>query len=172
MPIVFHLLKHHLPFLKQFVIANKMADINQLLPQIKTLGESTFDMYTGLINTDTIIEETTQYLSKLQIYEEPLYKQWITVNNGFRLFDISDETNMTLRYLPQQQYIHLHPSRYAKNTIRIKANAMKTAVALHVMNFNPTATQMVNEARQFIELSHIKTNSKISEIIKCYELLG
>ncbi len=172
MPIIFHSLKHHLPSLKQLVAANKMVDINQLLPQIKTLGESTFDMYTGLINTETIIEETTHYLNSLQVYQEPLYEQWIAANNGFRLFDISDKTNMTLRYLPQQQYIHLHPSRYAKNTIRIKANAMKTAVALHVMNLKPTATQMVNEARQFIELSPIKTNGDISEIIKCYELLG
>ncbi|MBJ7429677.1 MAG: hypothetical protein JHD28_12095, partial [Bacteroidia bacterium] len=141
MPIIFHSLKHHLTSLKQLVTANKMADINQLLPQIKTLGESTFDMYTGLINTETIIEETTQYLSSLQVYQEPHFKLWIATNNGFRLFEISDETNMTLRYLPQQQYIHLHPSRYSKNTIRIKANAMKTAVALHVINLQPNTTK-------------------------------
>ncbi len=171
MPIIFHALKHHLASLKQFIVLNKNKPIKPILPQIKSLGESTFDMYVGSLSKEEIIEETTQYLKNKQLFEAKLYEHWITVNDGFSMFELSDKTLMTLRYLPQQKYIHLHPSRYAHSTIRIRANAMKTALALQLLNDKPALIENIHKARMLVELSPIKPNANISEITKCYELI-
>ena len=171
MPIIFHALKHHLVSLKQFVILNNTKPIEPVLHQIKSLGESTFDMYIGVLSYKEIIDETTQYLKTNQLFEAELYKQWIELNNGFSTFELSDKTLMTLRYLPKESYIHLHPCRYAQQTIRIRANAMKTAMALRLLMDNPTSVENINKARMLVELSPIKPNANISEIIKCYELI-
>ncbi len=171
MPIIFHALKHHLVSLKQFIVLHENEPIKPILPQIKSLGESTFDMYVGSLSNEEIIEETTQYLKNKQLFEAKLYQQWITLNNGFSTFELSDKTLMTLRYLPKESYIHLHPCRYAQQTIRIRANAMKTAMALRLLMDNPTSVENINKARMLVELSPIKPNANISEIIKCYELI-
>lgn len=171
MPIIFHTLKHHLISLKQFIVLHENEPIKPILPQIKSLGESTFDMYVGCLSKEEIIEETTQYLKNKQLFEAKLYKYWITVNDGFSIYELSDKTLMTLRYLPQQKYIHIHPCRYAEHTIRIRANAMKTALVLRLLNNKPALIENINEARMLVELSPIKPNANISEITKCYELI-
>ena len=171
MPIIFHALKHHLASLKQFVILNNTSPIESILPQIKSLGESTFDMYIGSLSNEDIIDQTTQYLKTNQLFEAKLYQHWIALNDGSSIFELSDKTLMTLRCLPQQKYIHIHPCRYAENTIRIRANAMKTALTLRLLNYNPTFVENINKARMLVELSPIKPNANMSEIKKCYELI-
>lgn len=171
MSIIFHVLKHHLPSLKQFVLFNKNTPVPSILPQIKSLGNSTFDMYIGALDVGSIHDETTQYLTTHLVLEEALYQQWINKHDGFREFTLSDKTAMTLRYLPQQTYIHLHPSRHTHNTLRIKANAMKTALLLHILDYDATNINHINKIRIPIELSPIKQDADISEIIKCYQLI-
>ena len=76
-----------------------------------------------------------------------------------------------------ERYIHIHPAKYSKHTIRVRATTLKTVLTLCVnkIPIRDDASQnlqTVNKQRSlFLQLSPIKSlNEKDSGILKLWQL--
>jgi hypothetical protein len=173
--ILFHPLKHHLHTITAFIKAGSQRSLDDSLKQIKTMGASQFDLYTGALTVENIAGETAALLHEAGIYSEQQYHDWITGSGGYRTVFLSDGSEWTLRYLPQPAFVHVHPSRYALYTIRVKANAMKTVCCyLLLQGWHESLPDMtvLNQFRTgLLELSPVNLQNANEEIIKVYALL-
>ena len=64
-PILFNPLKHHLGFIKEYLELNIDApdtDENILLKELKHIGTSVMDVYTGSLTVKDICHETLEFL--------------------------------------------------------------------------------------------------------------
>jgi len=175
-PILLNCWKHHLEFLRGKI--KQCSNLQEIAEDIKSLGENSIDLYLGQLTPKEISEEVIALLLNNQILAEEQFRIWLRESpKRFRELDLSDGSRWTI--LPgtkSNRYVHIHPSRYSSNTIRIKAHSIKTAVGLVIMHSKKSFSQIplenINEIRQnMLGLSPIK-NAKVSVGIKrAYQLL-
>lgn len=157
--------KHHAGFLC-FMIqtwAQRPEDRFPLLAaKLKMLGESLFDMYTGPLEPSEIANELIRILQAYNAYNRDDYFRWIDSSpQSFWQISISDGSDWTLRKNenPSEYYIHIHPSRYSKNSRRIKANQLRTALATLIMasmrDQQPDIALMNRVRNDFLGLSKV-----------------
>lgn len=173
--VLLHALKHHLPTLADFVREAYTQAAEQFMPAIKTLGASQFDLYTGAMSVQDIISHSLLQLRQEGICTRQTYGHWIDAHNGYATLSLPDGSGWTLRYIDHERFVHLHPSRYALHTTRIKANAMKT-ICCYMLTYGwqaaaPHITQL-NEVRDsLLHLSPLKLLAADEEMMKVYRLL-
>ncbi|EJF10325.1 MULTISPECIES: hypothetical protein [Pontibacter] len=152
-PILFHPLKHHLGYIREFIKEQATAEEAALVAQLKTIGSSQLDLYLGELLTQQIAYETILYLQKHQILEPEAFQTYLSSNKAdYRVITLSDESSWVLRWgIVEGRHVHLHPARYSQHTIRVKANTLKTAIAAKMAalrNQQPPNLQMINRVRQ------------------------
>ncbi|WP_162053562.1 hypothetical protein [Pontibacter pamirensis] len=130
-PILFHPLKHHLSFIKSFVECSTATPEAELKAALRTIGGSQLDLYTGSLSPLQIATEMLQYLQERHLQQPAAYQHYLaTAGAAYRLISLSDGTDWVVRWgVVEDRYVHLHPARYAKYTLRVKANVLKTAIA-------------------------------------------
>ncbi|WP_181885269.1 hypothetical protein [Pontibacter diazotrophicus] len=130
-PILFHPLKHHLSFIKAFVEHSTATPEAELKAALLTIGGSQLDLYTGPLSPLQIATEVLQYLQERHLQQSDVYQEFLnTAGTGYRLVPLSDGTDWVMRWgVVEGRYVHLHPARYARYTLRVKANVLKTAIA-------------------------------------------
>lgn len=132
-PIAFNCWKHHLGYVQG--ILNNQPNFNKddsfIREILQFIGTSQFDYYIGTLDIFKISNEVMAYLKSENITNFEEYKRWlISSDNDYRCISISDESNWTLRLgHSSNRYIHIHPSRHSKKTVRIKSSSLKTAYA-------------------------------------------
>jgi len=139
---------------------------------IETLGSSQLDMYCGSLGVENVLQQAAAYLSAAGIHNTAFYKQW--VGEGFKLCTLNDGSVFTLRFIDNEKPIHLHPARHVPNTMRIKANALKSVVCYMLGNINSSKLDVValNTLRkQYLQLSPLSATTGKEEIEKVYSLL-
>jgi hypothetical protein len=127
--------KHHLEFVCGEIISFKcigLEDFKKLCLKLKIMGASLSDFYTGTLSPNEIAAEICIELKKLNVFTPLDYKKWIEdTEKKFRIVALSDHSEWTLTQCDDDEYyLHIHPSRYSQNTIRIKGNTLRTAVAM------------------------------------------
>lgn len=131
-PILFHPLKHHLGYIHAFVqeqITQTGAELQQAL---RTIGGSQLDLYIGPLSPFSISEEVILYLQDSNLLEPTLFRNYLSTG-GYRICTLSDSSAWTLRWgVHEGRHVHLHPGRYSLHTLRVKANHLKTAIAVAV----------------------------------------
>ncbi|MBF8965430.1 hypothetical protein I0P70_19430 [Pontibacter sp. FD36] len=152
-PILFHPLKHHLGYIREFIKKQATAEETTLVAQLKTIGSSQLDLYLGELSTQQIAHETILYLQKHQILEPEAFQTYLSSSEAdYRVITLSDESSWVLRWgVVEGRHVHLHPARYSQHTIRVKANTLKTAIAVNIAalgNQQPPDLQMINRVRQ------------------------
>ncbi|HNS30515.1 MAG TPA: hypothetical protein PKL52_08290, partial [Tenuifilaceae bacterium] len=108
----------------------------------------------------------------LKIVSHADYEDWLRTSGlEYRSITLSDGSSWTLRLgrMPNR-FVHIHPSRYSANTLRIKASTLKTAIALKMvfptLNIPPNL-QQVNQARDLLHnLSPVKGIHSSKSLIK------
>lgn len=151
-PILFHPLKHHLGYIREFIQAHKDADDSFLQAQLKTLGSSQPDLYLGPLSPQQITHETIAYLQAHHALEPGAYRLYLSVGEAeYQMISLSDESEWVLRWgVVEGRYVHLHPARYSRHTLRVKANALKSAIAVSVAALRykqPLSLALVNQVR-------------------------
>jgi hypothetical protein len=160
-PILFHPLKHHLAYIREFIQMNIDADDSYLKAQFKTIGSSQLDLYLGRLSAQQIAHETILYLQEHQTIGPDAYRIYLLESKAsYGLITLSDGSNWVLRWgIVAERHVHLHPARYSPHTLRIKANTLKTALAVHIAarRYNqPVGLQLVNQVRtQWLGLAPI-----------------
>jgi hypothetical protein len=130
-PFIFNLWKHHLQFIiKQ---ANKIKNPGDLLVlnnSLLKIGDSLMDLYTGTLSPRTILLEITESLMGQNLFEFNQYVNWInSPGSKFQKIFISDGSFWMMRLgADEQYYIHIHPGKHSRHTVRVRSNTLKTAI--------------------------------------------
>lgn len=177
-PILFHPLKHHLGYIREFIQAQQEAEEAVLIAQFKTIGSSQLDLYLGKLSAQQIANETILYLQAQRTLEPDTYQLYLSGSaENYRLITLSEGSDWVLRWgVVAGRHVHLHPARYSQHTLRVKANSLKTAVAVNmaVRRYKlPLDLQLVNQVRtQWLGLSPIPAYLPESTLVKLINLLG
>lgn len=153
-PILFHPLKHHLGYIRAFVEQRAATPEPRLKAALQTIGSSQLDLYTGPLPPLQMAQEVLQYLQERHLLHSGSYQQYLTATGAaYRIIPLSDNTHWVLRWgVVEDRYVHLHPARHSRHTLRVKANVLKTAIAAAIAarrrGGNPRMdAQSINEVR-------------------------
>lgn len=175
-PILFHPLKHHLLYIRQFISEHMHASKADITAALKTIGSSQLDLYTGSLTPDQIAGETLLSLHQKGLLTSKAFKEFLTEGQtDYQIISLSDKTDWILRWgTRHNRYVHLHPARYTQNTLRVKANSLKTAIAVHILASDrqeKLSLALLNKARkEYLGLSEI-TSLNLSRSISNLVLL-
>jgi hypothetical protein len=162
-PVLFHALKHHVLYIREFIRLQHMADEASLKAALRTIGRSQLDLYLGALSPLQIATETIDYLQEQGALEYDAYRGFISgAGADYRVFTLSDGSDWVLRWGEVAgRHVHLHPARYSRETMRVKANTLKTAIASHLIfaqtGQSVTNLALINQARtQWLDLPPLK----------------
>jgi hypothetical protein len=176
-PILFHPLKHHLGYIREFIKTQQEAEEAALIAQLKTIGSSQLDLYLGELAPQQIARETILYLQGHHTLEPEAYRLYLSDSDAsYRILTLSDGSKWVLRWgIVEGRHVHLHPARYSLHTLRVKANTLKTAVAMIIAARRykqPLGLQLVNQVRpQWLGLAPIPVYLRDSALARLLYLL-
>jgi hypothetical protein len=177
-PFQFNTLKHHLSFIKEFISIRlsdgKAYEINSLVKELKHIGTSVMDIYTGSLTIRKIIYEVGFILKSNNLGDESSYSGWTgkTIND-FRIISLSDNSQWMLKYKDDRtRYVHLFPARTSLHTVRVKANTLKSAIMYNIIiGKDFISGKDLNHARDIQGLSPIKNTIDAEAITEMIEIL-
>lgn len=177
--VLFNCWKHHAGFLRDRIadVARQLLTLNQLSEQLVVVGSELMDLYYGPHNPVQIAKELTERLQAQGNYAPDAFDLWVRANKGYRLEPISDGSVWTLRSaLDEDRYIHIHPGRHAPNTLRVRANVLKTAVLVLAeaaqRGGSPLDLHRINRVRaRYLRLENVYDLSASQSIKNVIELL-
>ncbi|GAB3195168.1 hypothetical protein ABID22_004096 [Pontibacter aydingkolensis] len=177
-PILFHPFKHHLGFILAYIKANQSIDLIQFRADLLTLGTSQLDLYFGPLDAVQIADETVLYLQQHDLLTPAAFRHYLgSGGQDYRCITLSDTTDWVLRWgTVNDRYVHLHPARYASHTTRVKAAALKTAIATVIasaqLGLPASEISTINKVRtEWLGLSPVKWVNKPEGIGKFLKLL-
>ncbi|MBC5994825.1 hypothetical protein [Pontibacter cellulosilyticus] len=177
-PILFHPFKHHMGFILAYIQENRSIDPQLLRTDLLTLGTSQLDLYFGPLSSEQIAKETVLYLQEHNLLTPQAFRYYLqSGGSDYRCITLSDNTDWVLRWgVVANRYVHLHPARYASHTTRVKAAALKTAIATVIaatqLSLPASELSTINKVRkEWLGLSPVKWVSAQEGIGKFLELL-
>ncbi|MDP3001762.1 MAG: hypothetical protein Q8N38_01350 [Bacteroidales bacterium] len=177
-PLLFNPLKHHLGFIKEFINLKiedeSNADIKNLIKDLKHLGTSVMDVYTGSLSIINICKEVEEFLEQKDILRREPFSLWAGINmNNFKIISLSDSSQWTLKYHNNEiRYVHLFPARSSPHSFRVKSNTLKSALLYYILIGKDFITgDDLNKARILLGLSPIKDTVDTEAIMEMIEIL-
>jgi len=177
-PILFNPLKHHLGFIREFIYQKTESEPNHdriiLIKELKHLGTSVMDVYSGSLLISNICREVQEFLEKNKLSEKELFAQWVGIMmNDFRLISLSDSSQWTLKYYENsQRFVHIFPARGSRYTFRVKSNTIKSALLYYILiGKDFISGDDLNKVRPLLGLSPIKDPMDTEAITEMIEIL-
>jgi hypothetical protein len=177
-PFQFNPLKHHLAFIREFIFARlneeNGTDIKILVRELRRIGTSVMDVYTGSLSVDEICKEVIYYLESKRINSDKVFSAWTGKDfHDFRIITLSDASQWTLKYHDNKaRYAHLFPARASPHSFRVKANTMKSAILYYILIGKDFITgNDLNQARVLLGLSPVKEPVDSEAITEMIELI-
>jgi len=177
-PLLFNPLKHHLSFIREYVehkVHNpEEYDKDIFLKEIKHLGTSVMDIYTGSLSIENISKEVMMFLVSKNIIERELFAGWAGRNdNDFRVIPLSDNSEWTLKYHNnEKRYVHIFPARNSPHSFRVKSNTLRSAILYYVVIGKDFITgDDLNSARALSCLSPVRDPIDTEAITEMIEIL-
>jgi hypothetical protein len=177
-PILFNPLKHHLGYVREFIYqkteGEENGDQKKMIKELKHLGTSVMDVYTGSLPITDICNEVVVFLREMEISERNHFSAWAGVKmNEFRIIPLSDGTQWTLKYNDHcQRFVHIFPARGSSHTFRVKSNTLKSALLYSILIGKDFITgDDLNRVRPLLGLSPIKDPVDTEAITEMIEIL-
>lgn len=156
---MFNALKHHRAYLHELIKHTPASIPSQALRRLLLpIGAAQLDFYTGALSVACITSEVKAQLATAGLDSPAFYQSWLSTSRNHQLITLSDTSVWVLREGRQPEYwVHLHPARYGPFTHRLKANTLKTAIALLIKNGAaavemPPGLAAVNNTRNALQL--------------------
>lgn len=142
--------------------------------KLLTIGASQLDLYTGELSVSSIETFVTNYLQQKNIAGKQAYQNWIYEETDYKLISLPDSSGWTLRFLDEEQFVHVHPSRYSLNTIRVKANVLKTCLCVLLFEKEDEINNTVinHYRKKYLQLPPVNEKFAHAEIEKVLRLLA
>jgi hypothetical protein len=154
------------------------AELERLRKILLKIGESQMDLYYGKLTPAEICKQTIDYLKLNNVFLYERYKNWLNDGNkNYKLIQLSDESVWIFRLGENiERYVHIHPGRHSKNTRRVKALTLKTAILSlcceRLGESKLSGKELINEVRKkYLDEPPLKTVSADSSLGKLLELL-
>lgn len=176
-PFIFNSLKHHLGRIRHFIKTPEISERSpdQLKSDLKNIGHSRIDLYTGKIPPREIARHFQKQLQENGYSSRQGYKEWIDGSDkSYQILTLSDGSRWTFRIgQKSNRHIHLHPARYSPYVSSVKALPLKTAIAFLIKN-NATSNHdldlaMVNQVRTEVlgvsPLKSLKHDAGLAKIV-------
>ncbi|MFD2512800.1 hypothetical protein ACFSRY_02870 [Pontibacter locisalis] len=177
-PILFHPLKHHLGYIIQYIRRNTKSTASEIRKDLLTLGTSQLDLYCGALSPQQVAQEVSTHLKEQELLQPEIFRDYLKeAEKDYRCITLSDTTDWVLRWgVIEGRYVHLHPARYAVYTIRVKAAALKTAIAVVIATQRYMASEtdlsLINKVRkEWLDLAPVKSFRSTEGAGKMLELL-
>jgi len=176
-PILFNPIKHHLGFIKEFINHNidlSQSDNISLNRDIKRIGRSVMDIYTGSLQVRNICTETAEYLLQKNIAGKECFSVWAgTKKECFRIIRLSDDSQWTLKFHNNPlRFVHIFPARNSPYTFRVKSNTLKSALIYNIIIGKDLVTgDDMNKVRPLLGLSPVKDPIDTEAILEMIEIL-
>jgi hypothetical protein len=176
-PFLFNPIKHHLGFIKEFINLNidkSIADIQVLTRELKHLGKSVMDIYTGSLSIRNICIEAEEFLKQEDILRKETYSIWAgTKMDCYKIIPLSDGSQWTLKFHDNpQRFVHIFPARNSQHTFRVKSNTLKSALIYNIIIGKDLVTSDdLNKVRPLLSLSPVKDAIDTEAILEMIEIL-
>jgi hypothetical protein len=176
-PFLFNPIKHHLGYIKEFInlnIDNSGSDIQNLARELRHLGTSVMDIYTGSLPIRSICFEVEEFLKQKDVLRKESYSVWAgTKMDYFRIMSLSDGSQWTLKFHDNpQRFVHIFPARNSQHTFRVKSNTLKSALIYNIIIGKDLVTgDDLNKVRPLLGLSPVKDAIDTEAILEMIEIL-
>jgi hypothetical protein len=180
-PALLNTWKHHAGWIRERIAAAVTAggaEVAGLPAEMVVVGTRLMDLYTGPYRPGEVVELVIADLRARGLFAfEPLAR-WLAERGEFALTDLPDRSRWTIRLGPADgRYLHLHPGRRAPNTMRVPANALRSAVMAHaharLVGGAATDLAVVNAARaRYLGLLPVRTLTGDGGLGAVIEALG
>lgn len=175
---MFNPLKHYLTFIREFVsnhsLTMKNSGIKDLSIELKHLGTSVMDIYTGELSLEQIFTEFMEFLKTHKLNERELYKEWVCKSfDDYRLIKLSDSSQWTLKYHNHEtRYVHVFPARFSPRSFRIKSNTLKSAIMYIILIGRDYVSENdLNAARTLVGLSPVREVADAEGVTEMIEII-
>jgi hypothetical protein len=177
-PVLFNPLKHHIGFIKEFIDIraenDNQARMKEIMRELKHIGTSVMDIYTGILEVGTICHEVQDFLGSRKITSKEVLGGWTgTDPDEFKVISLSDESQWILKYHNnEKRFAHIFPARSSPHTFRIKSNTLKSAI-LYVMLIGKdyVTEEDLNKARALAGLSPVREVADTEAVAEMIEVL-
>jgi hypothetical protein len=176
-PFLLNPIKHHLGFIKDFIESNidrSGSDLSALTRELKHLGSSVMDIYSGSLSLRKICVETELFLKIGNISEMKPFSSWTgTGSDSFRIISLSDGSRWTLKFHNNPlRFVHIFPARNSPHTFRVKSNTLKSALIYNIIIGKDLVTgNDLNKVRPLFGLSPVKDAIDSEAILEMIEIL-
>jgi hypothetical protein len=177
-PVLFNPLKHHLGFIRDFVgTRSETGGYNNdyfLIRDLKHLGTSVMDVYSGSLSINKICEEVLDLLFDKKLTDKISFSAWTGMKmNEFRIIPLSDGSEWTIKYHNNiSRFVHIFPARGSRYTFRIKSNTLKSALLYYVkIGKDYITADDLNRVRPLLGLSPVKDLIDSEAIIEMIEII-
>ncbi len=174
-------LKHHALSTKEFCLQYKLHSeeknsIKSFTKELKRIGNNITDIYIGKLSIFNIEHEISFKLKEINVLNFNDFLSLFKKRDYYKI-ELSDGSVWILRLGKNlSQYIHIHPARIGKQTIRFTANTWKTALACYFSSMHDPLFEFhinnINWIRTtYLELPTVKKINQEGNIIEAYKLL-
>ena len=177
-PLLFNPLKHHLGFIRQFIEKNsreyKKSGEGPVLKELKHIGGSVMDIYSGDLPYTVICDELLNYPITNRLNDISSFTKWAGEDpDDFRTIYLSDGSHWIMKYYEnEQRYVHSFPARFSPHSFRIKANTLRSAILYQVfIGKDFISEENLNTARAIGGLSPVKDVMDAEAITEMIEIL-
>ena len=172
MPIRFNRFKHHRNYLLHLLQGSSCIEVIDMLDPV---CNNYIDIYTGSMNPEEIGDAVVSLLKSKKTLGLEAFSGWVGEKRGYRKIKLEDESEWVVRKSNDaERYIHLHPARSGRLSIRFKGSTLKTVcllkVALSGVSKTPSV-ENVNQVRVQAGLSPVKRLEPGKGILHCWEKL-
>jgi len=172
-PISFNPLKHHKEEILYFLENAAEIEFKDL---IDSVCHNHVDIYTGSISSNDISDSVIISLKEKGVYNKEDYEYWVRTGKGYRVLILDDNSIWILRIGDTaERYIHFHPARSGKFTVRFRGSTLKTVYQLRSdssKGHEPLSLESVNLARMQIGLSPVKRLVPGKGIMRCWDFFN
>ena len=155
-PALLNTWKHHAGWIRWRIVAavgTGSAGVAALLAEMVVVGSRLMDLSTGPHTPAAIARLVFADLKARDRFSFDQLARWLQESGEYALTELPDGSKWTIRLGPADgRYVHLHPGRWAPNTLRVQANTLRSAVMAHahalLSGADPTDIRVVNDARK------------------------
>jgi hypothetical protein len=177
-PILFNPLKHHLGFIRSFVAlkdeyAGNSSD-KDLVRELKHLGTSVMDVYSGILSISNICNEVWSFLVEKRLSDKKLFSLWTgTGMNEYKKISLSDNSEWTIKYHENNtRFVHIFPARGSCHSFRVKSNTLKSALLYYIKVGKDYVTgDDLNRVRPLAGLSPVRDAVDAEAITEMIEII-
>ncbi|WP_321375229.1 hypothetical protein [uncultured Draconibacterium sp.] len=177
LPIQFNPYKHHFRFLLSEIGSWQPDHPNEWQTKMLLIGNNLFDFYLGDLMPVQIANLCIEYFNQKNLLDSLAFYNWLD-HRDWKKISLSDKSEWLIkRGNLAERFIHIHPAKFSKHTIRVRAATLKTVIVLCIYkiplsNDSIKNLRAVNRLRKsFLGLSPVKSiNDPDSGILKLWQL--